>query len=45
MGHQQTVAALAWSPSGVLLASGSYDETIHLWSAGDESLRPSGDSN
>jgi WD40 repeat protein len=30
-GHTQRVTALAWSPDGKSLASGSLDETIRLW--------------
>jgi WD40 repeat protein len=30
-GHQHTVAALAFSPNGKILASGSWDKTIQLW--------------
>ena len=30
-GHTQPVSALAWSPDGKTLASGSLDQTIRLW--------------
>ena len=30
-GHQLAVNALAFSPNGLILASGSEDMTIHLW--------------
>ena len=30
-GHQDYVTALAWSPEGTTLASGSYDMTVRLW--------------
>lgn len=30
-GHQDYVKALAWSPDGTTLASGSYDMTVRLW--------------
>jgi WD40 repeat protein len=30
-GHHHTVAALAFSPDGKILASGSWDKTIQLW--------------
>ncbi len=31
VGHTAPVGALAWSPDGKTLASGSLDQTIHLW--------------
>lgn len=34
-GHEKGVTALAFSSDGRLLASGSYDETVKLWSLGD----------
>lgn len=32
-GHSARVAALAWSPNGKYIASGSYDKTVQVWSA------------
>ena len=29
--HQEAVYAIAFSPSGELLASGSFDSTLRLW--------------
>jgi WD40 repeat protein/serine/threonine protein kinase len=37
-GHRQNISALAWSPRGATLASGSDDFSIRLWNAGGESL-------
>ena len=33
-GHTSSVQAVAFSPSGTLLASASFDQTIKLWNAG-----------
>src|SRR5579859_870659 len=30
-GHINAVTALAWSPEGSILASGSWDRTVHVW--------------
>jgi WD40 repeat protein len=32
-GHSREVYALSWSPDGKLIASGSSDETVHVWEA------------
>jgi WD40 repeat protein len=32
-GHKDRVDALAWSPSGQLIASASYDNTVQVWRA------------
>ncbi len=31
-GHTDNILALAWSPDGKILASGSADGTLRLWS-------------
>jgi WD40 repeat protein len=33
-GHQKPVTAVAWSPGGAMLASGSQDQTVILWKDG-----------
>ena len=32
-GHTDSVASVAWSPDGMRIVSGSYDETIRIWDA------------
>jgi eukaryotic-like serine/threonine-protein kinase len=32
-GHASAITALAWSPNGKRLASGSWDRTVHIWDA------------
>ena len=44
IGHTGCVNALAWSPSGQLLASGSDDRNVVLWKLGSEHLHPVADS-
>ncbi len=36
-GHSSTVDTVAWSPDGKRIASGSYDNTVQVWNAGDGS--------
>jgi len=36
--HAAPVYALGWSPDGTLLASGSSDRCVHVWSARDGAL-------
>ncbi|MFL5698564.1 MAG: protein kinase domain-containing protein [Ktedonobacteraceae bacterium] len=45
-GHSDTVNTVAWSPDGSFIASGSSDETVHVWDAvtGDLFLTYSGHS-
>lgn len=42
LGHTDEVNTLRWSPSKALLASGSDDSTVRLWSAGGEGAPPVG---
>ncbi|OAQ27423.1 WD40 repeat-like protein [Linnemannia elongata AG-77] len=37
LGHKRTVSAIAFSPSGQQLVSGSYDYTLSLWNLQEES--------
>ncbi|HCI81010.1 MAG TPA: hypothetical protein DHW02_15125, partial [Ktedonobacter sp.] len=32
-GHKMRVTAVAWSPNGKFIASGSLDKTVQVWSA------------
>ena len=32
-GHAERVSAVAWSPDGTRIASGSTDMTVHIWTA------------
>ena len=36
-GHTASVLCMCWSPSGMLLATGSGDHTVKLWVRGDSS--------
>ena len=36
--HQDPVYSVAFSPDGKLLASGSFDKWLYIWSTGDGSL-------
>jgi hypothetical protein len=38
-GHSNLVSAIAFSPNGKLLASGSHDETVKLWEASSSTLQ------
>ncbi|MGB8344447.1 MAG: WD40 repeat domain-containing protein [Ktedonobacteraceae bacterium] len=31
-GHSEMVCDIAWSPDGMMIASGSYDQTVQVWS-------------
>jgi eukaryotic-like serine/threonine-protein kinase len=33
-GHSSAVEAVVWSPDGKRIASGGYDKTVQVWSAG-----------
>jgi len=33
-GHSERVAAVAWSPDGRRIASGSWDKTVQVWQVG-----------
>ncbi len=43
--HAGPIAALAWTPDGERLVTGSYDRTLRLWSAGDGRGVQSADAN
>lgn len=45
VGHSGCVNALAWSPSGQLLASGSDDRNVILWKLGSAHLHPTANSS
>jgi WD40 repeat protein len=32
-GHRDVLRAVAWSPDGTRIASGSYDKTVQVWNA------------
>jgi WD40 repeat protein len=36
-GHSRPLSAVAWSPNGKFLASGSRDHTIRIWNVADDS--------
>jgi len=42
VGHTDEINSLRWSPSSTLLASGSDDSTVRLWSGGGEGAPPPG---
>ncbi|MCA6093838.1 WD40 domain-containing protein [Streptomyces sp. SCA3-4] len=35
MGHENNVLAVAFSPDGDRLATGSHDHTVRIWPVGD----------
>jgi WD40 repeat protein len=39
-GHRAPVTSLAFSPSGLMLASGSLDQTVRIWQPANKSLQP-----
>ena len=44
-GHKSSVWAVAFSPNGEVLATGSYDSTVSLWDVASGKLRNSADSH
>ncbi len=41
-GHTDEVNSISWSPSKTMLASGSDDSTVRIWSVGGEGAPPAG---